>query len=179
MARLGVLGNQGRGPASGLTPVFADPMTQRLADFVVGLGIDVRKGQLPDDTFLPGLDIRFGGLVIDEDRLAHPGDILHEAGHIAVAEPQARKAERLEPDDGDELAALAWSWAALTHLGLDPAVVFHAHGYRGGSKGLIENFQDGAVIGAPLLQYYGLTLQPRQAADRGVAPFPHMLRWLR
>jgi hypothetical protein len=154
-------------------------MTQRLADFVVGLGIDVRKGELPADTFLPGLDIRFGGLVIDEDRLAHPGDILHEAGHIAVTEPESRKAERLDPGDGEELATLAWSWAALTHLGLDPAVVFHADGYKGGSESLIESFQHGATLGQPLLQYFGLTLEPRQAAERGVAPFPHMLRWLR
>jgi len=154
-------------------------MTQRLVDFVVGLGIDVRKGELPDDTFLPGLDVQFGVIVIDEAKLAHPGDILHEAGHIAVAEPQARKAERLEPTDGDEMATLAWSWAALTHLGLDPAVVFHAEGYKGGSESLIQAFRNGANLGTPLLQYYGLTLEPRLAAERGFATFPHMLRWLR
>lgn len=154
-------------------------MTQRLVDFVVGLGITVRKGELPDDTFLPGLDIRFGGLVIDEDQLAHPGDILHEAGHIAVTEPEGRKAERLEPTDGEEIATLAWSWAALTHLGLDPAVVFHAEGYKGGSESLIQTFQSGATLGQPLLQYYGLTFEPRLAAEHGVEPFPHMLRWLR
>jgi hypothetical protein len=179
VARLGFRRNQGRGVASGLTPVFADPMTQRLADFVVGLGIDVRQGELPDDTFLPGLDIRFGELVIDETRLAHPGDILHEAGHLAVTEPQARKAERLAPTDGEEMATLAWSWAALTHLGLEPAVVFHDAGYKGGAESLIEAFRTGANVGTPLLQYYGLTLQPRLAAERGVEPFPHMLRWLR
>ncbi len=159
--------------------MFADPLTQRLADFVIGLGIDVTAGELPDDTFLPGVDIRFGGLVIDEQRLAHPGDILHEAGHIAVTEPEGRKAERLEPTDGEEMATLAWSWAALTHLELDPGVVFHPEGYKGDAGWLVETFTSGGAIGVPLLQFYGLALEPRQAAERGVAPFPHMLRWLR
>lgn len=159
--------------------MFADPLTRRLTDFVIGLGIDVRAGELPGDTFLPGVDIRFGGLVIDEKRLAHPGDILHEAGHIAVTEPNARKAERLEPTDGEEMATLAWSWAALTHLGLEPAVVFHPEGYKGEAEWLVETFTAGGAIGVPLLQFYGLTLEPRQAAERGVAPFPNMLRWLR
>ncbi|KSB87885.1 hypothetical protein AS593_21135 [Caulobacter vibrioides] len=162
-----------------MKPVFADPLTQRLADFVIGIGIDVTAGELPDDTFLPGVDIRFGGLVIDERRLAHPGDILHEAGHIAVSEPQSRKAERFEATDGEELATLAWSWAALTHLELDPAVVFHPGGYKGEAEWLLDTFASGGAIGVPLLQYYGLTLEPRQAAERGVAPFPNMLRWLR
>ena len=54
-----------------------------------------------------------------------------------------------------------------------------AEGYKGGSESLITAFRTGANLGTPLLQYYGLTLEPRQAAERGVAPFPHMLRWLR
>jgi hypothetical protein len=159
--------------------VFADPLTQRLVDFVIGIGIDVKVGELPDDTFLPGLDIRFGGLVIDEQRLAHPGDILHEAGHIAVTDPQDRKAERIEPTDGEEMATLAWSWAALTHLGLEPAVVFHPEGYKGEAAWLVETFTSGGAIGVPLLQYYGLTIEPRLAVENGPDPFPSMLRWLR
>jgi hypothetical protein len=31
----------------------------------------------------------------------------------------------------------------------------------------------------PLLQLYGLTVEPRFAAERGVEPYPHMLRWMR
>ena len=44
---------------------------------------------------------------------------------------------------------------------------------------LIDNFTSGRYIGLPLLQWFGMTLEPRQAAEHGVAPFPHMLRWMR
>jgi hypothetical protein len=159
--------------------VFSDPLTQRLADFVVGVGIAVRPGEAPDDALLPGLDVQSGVLVIDERRLAHPGDILHEAGHIAVCDPETRSAQPISSDPGEEMAAIAWSWAALTHLGLEPEVVFHADGYRDWSKTLIDSFRTSPAVGVPMLQYYGLSFEPRLAAERGVAPFPHMLRWLR
>ena len=170
-----------RGGPAGLTAVFSDPLTQQLADFVRGIGIDVRQSELGGDTLLPGLDIQGGALVIDETRLAHPGDILHEAGHIAVADPQARMAEPFTADAGDEMATLAWSWAALTHLGLAPEIVFHKDGYqgKGGGASLIENFANGSTIGVPLLQWYGLTLERGPAEERGLPPFPHMIRWVR
>jgi hypothetical protein len=159
--------------------MFTNPLTERLADFVRNIGIDVRTGSLPAKTFLPGLDIQFGTVVVDEQRLSNPGDILHEAGHIAVSDPATRSTPTLSPTDGEEIATLAWSYAALTFLGLDPAVVFHPDGYKGGSASLIENFTAGRMIGVPLLQYFGMTLEPRQAAEQGIEPFPHMLRWLR
>jgi hypothetical protein len=159
--------------------MFANPLTRRLADFVRNIGIDVQAAELPDATFLPGIDIRNGVILVDEARLAHPGDLLHEAGHLAVADPAERSAEKLSPSDGDEIAAIAWSWAALKHLDLDPAIVFHADGYRGASQAYIENFSLGRTFGQPLLQYYGMTFELKTAAANGAAPFPHMLRWLR
>src|SRR5882757_4897405 len=90
--------------------MFTNLLTERLAEFVRGLGIDVRAAALPQKTFLPGLDIQHGAIVVDEQRLAHPGDILHEAGHIAVSEPAARAAPVLSPTDGEEIATLAWSY---------------------------------------------------------------------
>jgi hypothetical protein len=158
---------------------FANPLTERLARFVRGIGIDVRAGALAEKTFLPGLDIRHGAIVVDEARLKHPGDMLHEAGHIAVSEPAVRDAPTLAPTDGEEIAALAWSWAALRHLDLDPAVVFHPDGYKGGSQSLIDAFTSSGTPGVPLLQYFGLTVESRFAAERGVEPYPHMLRWVR
>src|SRR3954466_13799262 len=102
--------------------MFANPLTERLADFVRGVGIDVRPAQLPDTTFLPGIEIRDGMILIDEERLAHPGDLLHEAGHLAVTDPSERAAPNLSPSDGDEMAAIAWSYAAAMHLDIDPAI---------------------------------------------------------
>ncbi len=159
--------------------MFANPVTERLAAFVRGIGIEVRAAALCDDTFLPGLDIRHGAVLLDEQRLAYPGDLLHEAGHIAVAPPEQRAAPALAPNAGDEMATLAWSYAALRHLELDADVVFHPNGYKGGAQALIDAFTGGGNLGVPLLQWYGMTFEPKAAAERGVEPFPHMLRWLR
>lgn len=161
--------------------MFADPLTERLAAFVRGVGIEVRAATLSEPTFLPGLDIEYGALLIDEERLSHPGDILHEAGHIAVAEPSQRKERRLSRDGGDENAAIAWSYAAVRHLGLDPALVFHEAGYHGWSKAFVENFDAGRYVGVPLLQAYDMAVEPpRRGRPVGDAvPFPHMLRWMR
>jgi hypothetical protein len=158
---------------------FADPLTERLVAFVRGIGIEVRAATLPDKTFLPGLDVRHGAILVDEARLAYPGDILHEAGHLAVTDPAERHAPKLSPDGGDELTSIAWSYAALRHLKLDPAIVFHDRGYKGGAAALIENFTAGNYIGLPLLQFYGMAVEPKGAAASGVEPYPHMLRWLR
>jgi len=159
--------------------MFADPLTERLAAFVRDIGLPLRAAALPADTFLPGLDIRDGAIVVDEARLAHPGDILHEAGHLAVSDPAERSAPRLSPSPGDEMASIAWSYAALRYLGLEPAIVFHPEGYKGGSAAIIEAFEAGNYFGVPLLQFYAMSYEPRQAAAKGVAPFPHMLRWVR
>ena len=158
---------------------FADPLTARLAAFIRGIGIDVRATTLPEKTFLPGLDISYGAILADEARLAYPGDMLHEAGHLAVTDPAERNAPTLSPSGGDELTAIAWSYAALRHLGLDPTIVFHANGYKGGAESIAENFNAGHYFGVPLLQLYGMSFEPRQAAEKGVAPYPNMLRWLR
>jgi hypothetical protein len=158
---------------------FRDPLAERLTAFVRGIGIEVRGAALPHKTFLPGLEISHGAILVDQDRLSEPGDILHEAGHLAVADPAERHAPVLSPSPGDELTAIAWSYAALRYLDLDPAVVFHAEGYKGGAQSIIENFTAGRYFGVPLLQLYGMSLEPKRAAELNAAPFPNMLRWLR
>ena len=76
------------------------------------------------------------------------------------------------------MATLAWSYAAARHLGLDAGVVFHPHGYKGDGAWLAETFRR-QHIGLPLLQLYGMTVEEKFAAERGVEPYPHMLRWVR
>ena len=159
-------------------PTFANPLTERLATFVRGIGIEVRTAALTEPTFLPGLDIRHGDILVDEPRLTYPGDILHEAGHIAVADPAERHAPTLSPSPGDELATITWSYAALRQLDVDPAAVFHP-AFKGGGAAIIENFTAGHYIGVPLLQAYGMSCEPHRAAEKGLPPFPHMLRWMR
>ena len=80
---------------------------------------------------------------------------------------------------GYEMAAIAWSYAALRHLDLDISIVFHEGGYKGDSEALIENFSSGRYIGVPILQWLDKTLGGESAKRAGVEPYPHMIKWLR
>lgn len=153
-------------------------LCETLFGFVRGIGIPVRTATL-EAAFLPGLDIGDGAILFDAERLLYPGDILHEAGHLAVMAPEARAVPKLEPDGGDEMAAIAWSYAAALHLGIDPAIVFHPNGYKGGAASILGNFNAGSYFGVPLLALYGMTIEPQRAERDGPPPYPHMLRWLR
>lgn len=134
----------------------------KITDFLITIGLEVRFDRVPADTFLMGLQIRNGSLIIDIDRLIHPGDILHEAGHLACMPADIRKTmdDDLVPGDlhdGGEMMAIAWSYAACLHLEIDPTVVFHLEGYKGGSQTILDNFSQGNYFGVPLLQWCGMT----------------------
>lgn len=160
---------------------FQGVTTIRISDFLNEIGIRVVPGNVPDDTFLPGILVDGDSLVVDEAKLKYPGDLLHEAGHLAVVTPERRKAlyNDVSKNAGDELAALAWSWAALQHLQLPPDEVFHPNGYKGESAWLIEIFSSGADIGVPLLQYMGMTTERNKNAAPDAITFPRMSKWLR
>lgn len=171
----GRLGATSRQPAlAAPEPAFADPVVARIAAFVEEIGLRVERGRVSDG-LLPGLAVRGGALVVDPARLAYPGDLLHEAGHLAVCDPALRDAlDDVGDDGGEEMAAIAWSYAAARHLELDPAVLFHADGYRGGGDALIAAFERRGGPGVPLLQWWGMT-----RGWSGEPPFPQMIRWLR
>jgi hypothetical protein len=150
-----------------------------------GIGIPVALEPLADDTFLPGLTVEHGRLAVDPERLTWPGDLLHEAGHIAVAPPDVRSllGGSMDPPGVDmaqlEWGAIAWSYAAALDIGIDPAEVFHGGGYRGHSPGLLRTFALGAPIGVNVLEAAEMAAGPRLAAELGVEPYPHMRRWVR
>jgi hypothetical protein len=129
---------------------------------------------------LPGITIDHGVLVVDESRLQNPGDLLHEAGHLAVTPSGARSDVMGSAGNsgGYEMAAIAWSYAAVRDLEMDPSVVFHDNGYRGGSDNLIENFAAGRYFGVPMLQWLGLSAEPAKATELGIQPYPHMINWI-
>ncbi|SFK58797.1 hypothetical protein SAMN02799626_04666 [Caulobacter sp. UNC279MFTsu5.1] len=166
------------GAAKILADEFADPLVGRIVAFLRQVGVPVEVASLDHETFLPGVAVAGGGLRVDPARLAWPGDLLHEAGHVAVGDPD-RRDESVSDDPGEEMAALAWSFAAATHLGLDPSVPFHEGGYRGGGKALAEMFSQGGYVGVPMLAMWGLTHEPHRAKALGAPPFPHMLAWRR
>ena len=154
-----------------------------IAAFLNSIGIPCRIGEIPQSTLLPGIYLEAGEIVWDPARLSHPGDLLHEAGHIATAPPssRARMTGTLESTPADEMAAIAWSYGASVHLGLDPRVLFHADGYKGGSDSLITAFATEQPPGSPLLAWYGMTALSHEDPAVRARPniYPSMRTWLR
>lgn len=147
-----------------------------IVGFLNSINIKVVTQKLPANTFLPGLKIKGSTILIDLDRLKYPGDLLHEAGHIAVTEESIRQSLGTEeigdnwPTDGHEIAAILWSYAACCYLKLDLKIVFHPNGYKNDSKWLIEQFNSKNYIGLHLLEWMSLCNKEE---------FPIMKKWLR
>lgn len=158
-------------------------LIDKLTSFVTYIGLTVCFETIDADTFLPGILLRNGTLIIDKKKLKYPGDILHEAGHLAVMPPSIRcnMSDNLTDDsihDGGELMAIAWSYAACIHLDIDPRIVFHDNGYKEGGRNIIENFSQGNYFGVPLLQWSEMTYDEVNAASKQEKAFPHMISWL-
>lgn len=152
--------------------------------FIESIGIEVIEGPIPDSCFLPGLRIDRGRLLVDMQQLLYPGDLLHEAGHIALV-PRVERHTLMDETIGqrpnaaaEEMAAIAWSWAAGKHLQLAPEIIFHADGYRGGGSNIIENFEQERYFGVPYLHFLGLCVDRTIAVDTPPADhYPTMRRW--
>lgn len=165
---------------SGIQRTHAQLCTQ-IVGFLREIGLAVEERALDQETFLPGLLLDHGRLHFDPARLEYPGDLLHEAGHLAVIPRELWP--QLE-DEGFDIApyetmAIPWSYAAALAVGIDPAVVFHDGGYRGKSEGLLRTFGYGVYPGAHLLEAAGMCASPSRAQEIGVPPYPHMTHWLR
>jgi len=144
--------------------------------FLDHLGIRTEFRDIGTNSFLPGFLIENGIIVIDYQQLRHPGDILHEAGHIAVVPSADRRCLTEEAimhrvnREAEEIMAIAWSYAACSYLLIDPAFVFHEEGYRGGSSYITDSCDDKSYLGLSMLEGIGLT---------DVPSYPDMIRWLR
>lgn len=151
----------------------------KLLDFISEIGLQYQLEKINGSTFLPGLKIKAGTLLIDTEKLLYPGDILHEAGHLACMPPEIRinmndDLPLNDMNNGGEMMAIAWSYAASVYLGIDPHLVFHDKGYKGAGQNLVENFTQGRFIGVPLLQWNGMTYPNDKETD---LTFPQMLNW--
>ncbi len=157
-----------------------EALLDRIISFLREIGFQVREGEINQKTFVPGIAIDHGALVIDKSKLLYPGDLLHEAGHLAIMPSERRL--RIQGDAGkkaaEEMMAIAWSYAASVHLGLQPSVVFHEGGYKGGAGSLIDNFTNGRYIAVPMLQWIGLTADDKRAQELGIKPYPSMIKWV-
>lgn len=156
---------------------------KKCVDFIRFIGIEVEFSDETKENFLPGIEISEGKLIIYPNNLEFPGDILHEAGHIAIvpiherctlnAESIGKRASR----EAEEMMAIAWSYAACLHLGLPANFVFHDGGYKGGGDYLVENFSQKRYIGLPMLQYIGLCYDEKNAKIHNREAYPTMMKW--
>ncbi len=164
-----------------MNPETKIELIEKITAFLREIGLETRAGVVEGQTVLPGIKVELGVLVYDSANLKFPGDLLHEAGHLAVKTAADRKTcgPDLGGDPAEEMMAISWSYAAARHIGLSPEVVFHAEGYRGGSQSLLQNFAAGYYLALPMLQWIGLTHDEKQARQLGVEPFPKMKLWLR
>lgn len=168
-----------------MTEISANTRLDKCVKFLNDIGIKTIFEQIQDNTFLPGLSIMNGTIIIAREKLKNPGDVLHEAGHIAVVPSAERHSlnavsiEKREQREAEEMMAIAWSYAACVHLNIDPVFVFHNDGYKGGGGSIVENFQNKRYFGLPMLQWIGLAVDEKNAKESDVQPYPRMIKWLR
>lgn len=158
---------------------MATSNTDKIVDFLERQGIVIRYSLIETNTFLPGILILQGQLLIDREQLKHPGDLLHEAGHIAVTSSEHRPqltgdVHKFGHGPAEEMSAIAWSWAACQEIGIPSEVLFHPEGYKGASQTYIKAFEQDQGFGYPMLIYWGLTNPPSEPDG-----YPKMTRWLR
>ena len=153
----------------------------KITHFLAEIGINTKFCAIDSPTFLPGISIQKGEIWIDMEKIAYPGDLLHEAGHIAVSESEKRSIiyDNHFTDAGEEIVAILWSYAAAREIGLPLEILFHNQGYKGSSEWLIESFESKNYMGLPLLEWMGLAAGEARAKELNIAPFPKMIKWLR
>lgn len=162
------------------TMSYPDKAFEASVQFIKSLGINVHFKTLDPAQILPGISIEQGAIFIEEKQLLFPGDVLHEAGHIAVVPLAERHTLNKETigkrtdAPAEEMMAIAWSYAACIHLQLPPEFVFHENGYKGGGSSICENFKNGQYFGVPMLQYRGMCCA---TPNNHQNPYPVMINW--
>jgi hypothetical protein len=162
-------------------PLLGDtPELATVLDFLRKIGIRIVDGAVTSDALLPAMTVRNGVLLYDPARPGWVGDLLHEAGHLAVTDPALRDTlVQVGDDPAEEMAAIAWSYAAAMAIGMPVGTLFHA-GYKGGPEYLIAAFAGGSPIGLPMLQYWGMAARTERSGQHDDGPaFPAMRTWLR
>ena len=165
---------------------FNETVFRKITDFIQKIGIPIGYCQVSEQTFLPGLLIENGKLLIDKNQLKYIGDILHEAGHIALMLPEDRKnlsgsleGQNKNDEAATEMAVIAWTYAACLEIGIDPVIVFHSGGYKGASESILHNFSNGHYFGVPILEWYEMTERVNNTQQNNTMSYPKMVTWMR
>jgi hypothetical protein len=153
-------------------------LLSRCFEFLDEIGIPWKQESISESTFLPGIKIENGGLIIDLEKLDYPGDVLHEAGHIALLPASDRPfvdqkmLDSIPPAQSMEIGVILWTILAARHLGIPEEMIFHAGGYKGQSDWWLQMTQQKTYVGMPLLQWAGIARLNHNGE-------PEVLNWLR
>ncbi len=153
--------------------------------FIAGIGLPIAEAALIDDTLLPGIALHAGGLIVDPEKLLWPGDLLHEAGHLAVLPAAVRVSanddlvDLADIEHGSEIEAMAWAYAAAMAIGLPLDILIHEGGYKGRSLEVLSMYGYGIYPGLRGLCETGMTASPGFGTVSGDVQYPRMLKWLR
>lgn len=159
------------GPPS---PLGDAPEVAGILAFLKRIGLTAAVGIVPVDAVLPAMTVG-GTVVYDPAQPGRVGDLLHEAGHLAVTDPAIRDTlSQVGDDPAEEMAAIAWFYAAAMAIGILTATLFHA-GYKGGPDYLIAAFPRASFTGLPMLQYWRMAARDGEDGPR----FSAMRTWLR
>jgi hypothetical protein len=174
---------------------------RRVIDFLneIGLPCSVSPGV---KGFLPGVRIELGTLLVDPN--AFPGDVLHEAGHLATMPGRFRRqasdnidtvlrlmldtVDFSNPDVGEARAAIqcgdpeatAWAWAAGEHIGLVPGQIIALSHYGGTGGEIREMLRARAYVGIHGLSSAAFCVTRPGAMEkiRGLPAYPKLAMWL-
>ncbi len=155
-----------------------EEVIDRCYAFIRSIGIEIEERAIDGQTFVPGITISEGRLIVEPGKMKFPGDLLHEAGHIALMLPSER--QNMNGDatgggieaEGYEMGVLVWSFFAAEYAGVPLEFVFHPDGYKGDSAWLIENFTNRKYIGLPLLEWMKIVRRTENGE-------PEVISWLR
>lgn len=166
----------------------ASPQPELLAgivEFLASIGIQSTLTSENFTSFLAGVKIRDGQLLINAENLLCVGDVLHEAGHLACVPAALRPlvnenvADSVGEEHTYEMGVIAWSVAAARHLDLPLTEVFNEKAYKGEAEWLLSQYSSGKYLGLSLLQWMGMAAFADELADGSVPPYPAMKRWTR
>jgi hypothetical protein len=170
------------------------------AEFLESIGITVRIAS-GTSGFLDQMRVEGSSLIVDSNDPDIVGDLLHEAGHIAVVPSLFRQHLTANVDDtaplmnkyftdhpdcmawpedpvarailqAGEQEAIAWSFAAAHHLGIDTRMPF-AKGFDGNGLETHDMLVLGCHAGIHGLFHGGMTDLPREGQG-----YPIMKRWM-
>lgn len=171
-----------------------------VASFLNDIGLEARMvDQLGAPSFLKDVCIDHGTLQFTENALV--GDLLHDAGHLAVIPARFRiqmhgnlyksfreilkNLDHMDPEDpeavallnGDDLAATAWGWACGRHLDIDPQVIITPESFGHEGDHIRRMLSMNSYFGIQALQATGFCLA-RDLCVSGRSVFPKLNFWL-